>query len=129
MSRFKFSLLGIFTFLVILSITIYAQVSALYGTTVTSLSTGLTTAVTGTTFSLPADTKTITWAVVADGSALSAALQASLDNVTFFTVDTTVVATGELKNYGPTGVKFVRINAVSRTGGTATTGTLIISRR
>lgn len=118
---------------ILLSLTIVpteAQSTATYGTVVTSLSTALTTAVNGTTFALPSsNSNIITWQVVADGSALSAALQGSLDNVTFFTIDTTVVATGELKNYGPTGIKFMRINAVSRTGGTITTGKFVVSRR
>lgn len=109
--------------------TAQAQPTASYGILVSSLSTTSAGAVTGTSFAIPQTNSTlITWQVSADGSALSTTLEASFDNTTFFTVDTNTVATGGMRNYGFTGFKFVRISQVSRTGGTATSGTLITSR-
>lgn len=106
-----------------------AQVQINYGITETSLSTSSTGAVTGTVYNLPTTyAAIITWSVVADGSALSATLEGSLDNSTYFTLDTQTTATGGIKNFGFTAVKYVRISQVSRTGGTTTTGTLIVSR-
>lgn len=106
-----------------------AQSTATYGTLVTSLDTTSTGAVNGTIFAVPSSyAALIQWTVVADGSALSVALQCSLDNVSYFTVDTITTATGGTRQFGFTACKFVRINAVSRTGGTSSIGTLVTSR-
>lgn len=105
------------------------QQTASYGVLVSSLSTALTTAVAGTSYAVPAGSAVIiTWTVVADGSALSATLEGSNDNTTWFTVDTQTTAAGGIKNYGFTSIRFVRVSAVSRTGGTATNGTIVIGR-
>lgn len=106
-----------------------AQQTATYGTLVTSLNTSSTGAVTGTTWAVPSSyAALIQWTVVADGSALSVNLMCSLDNSSYFVVDTQTTATGGTKQFGFTACKFVRIDAVSRTGGTATVGTLVTSR-
>lgn len=103
--------------------------TATYGTLISSLSTTSTGAVTGTKFAAPSpNTYLVSWAVVADGSALSVNLEGSLDDSTYFTLDSQTTAAGGLKNYGPTSVKFLRISAVSRTGGTSTTGKLVVAR-
>lgn len=116
-------------FLLIPSIAV-AQVQAGYGVGETSLSTASAGVVTGTTFSVPTTyAALISWTVVADGSAISVNLEGSLDNSAWFTVDSiTTPATGALKNFGFTAIKFLRISQVSRTGGTATTGTFVINR-
>lgn len=106
-----------------------AQQTATYGTLVTSLNTTSTGAITGTAYAVPSSyAALIQWVVVADGSALSANLMCSLDNVSYFVVDTQTTAAGGSKQFGFTACKFIRIDAVSRTGGTGTVGTLVISR-
>jgi len=118
----------IFIFLLISS-PIYAQSTASYGINVTSLSTSGAGAVTGTAFGIPTTyAAIITWQVVADGSALSVNLEGSNDNSTYFTIDSQTAATGGIKNFGFTAVKFVRCSQVSRTGGTATTCTFTTNR-
>jgi len=115
--------------ILLVSNNVEAQVQINYGITETSLSTSSTGAVTGTVYNLPTTyAAIITWSVVADGSALSAILEGSLDNSTFFTLDTQTTAAGGIKNFGFTAVKYVRISQVSRTGGSLTTGTLIVTR-
>lgn len=106
-----------------------AQQTATYGTLVTSLNTTSTGAVTGTAWAVPSSyAALIQWTVVADGSALSANLMCSLDNSSYFVVDTQTTAAGGTKQFGFTACKFIRIDAVSRTGGTGTVGTLVTSR-
>jgi len=115
--------------LLLSTLSLLAQSTATYGTLVSSLSTASAGVVSGTSFAIPqTNSSLITWQVTADGSALSTTLDASFDNTTWFAVDTNTVATGGIRNYGFTGFKFVRISQVSRTGGTATSGTLITSR-
>jgi hypothetical protein len=115
--------------IILLATKVDAQVLINYGIPETSLSTSSTGVVTGTVYNLPTTYAAIvTWQVVADGSALSVNLEGSLDNSTFFTIDTQTTAAGGIKNFGFTAVKYVRISQVSRTGGTATTGTLIVNR-
>lgn len=115
-------------FIIILSV--YAQVNtASYGTTVTSFNTSSTGVVTGTTFAVPAQYAVmISWQVIADGSALSVNLEGSLDNSSWFTVDSQTNATGGLRTFGFSSIKFVRCSQVSRTGGTNTRCTLTTSR-
>lgn len=106
-----------------------AQFTCTYGTVCSSLSTASAGAVTGTSFAIPSSSANIiTWTVVADGSALSVNLEGSIDNSTWFTVDTQTTAAGGIKNFGFTGIKFARISAVSRTGGTSTTGRIVTAR-
>ena len=106
-----------------------AQVLANYGESNTSLSTASNGVVAGTSFSIPSTyAYTVTWQMIADGSALSASLECSLDNSTYFIVDTQTTALGGTKNFGFTGCRFLRISQVSRTGGTATTGSFVIAR-
>lgn len=106
-----------------------AQSTASYGTTVTSLNSSSTGAVTGISFAVPSSyAAIITWQVVADGSALNVNLEGSNDNVTYSTVDSQTIALGGIKNFGFTSVKFIRCSQVSRTGGTNTSCTLVINR-
>lgn len=116
----------VLSILFLFSTKITAQSTASYGMLVTSLTTALGTAVNGTSFAVPQrNSSIITWSVVGDGSASSVNLEGSMDNVTWAVLQSNVVATGGINNYGPTNVKFVRISQVSRTVGTITTGTLI----
>jgi hypothetical protein len=122
-------LLSILALTIFLSTNAYAQFTADYGLVVTSLTTASTGAVTGTAFAIPTTyAAMITWTVVADGSALSTILEGSVDNSTWFTIDTQATATGGIKTFGFTAVKFARCSQVSRTGGTATSCTLATSR-
>lgn len=81
-----------------------------------------TTAVTGTPFAVPSSKggRTIAWQSYFTGSpsAVSLALQGSLDNSNWSNLDTSTSTTGELKKLGPIAVNFVRATQVSRTGGT-----------
>lgn len=98
------------------------------GEAATSLNTTSTGAVTGTPYAVPSGAvsgRLLGWQVKADGSALSVNLMGSVDDVTYFVIDTQTTAAGGLK-FLNTSVRFLRIDAVSRTGGTATTGQLYI---
>lgn len=124
MKRFVFALI-----LSLISTQAYAQRSLNYGIVGASLNTASTGAVTGTAFAIPpSNANIISWQVVAAGSALSVNLEGSLDNSTYSIIDTQTTATGGLKNYGPTSMKFVRCSAVSRTGGTTTTCNVTVNR-
>lgn len=115
--------------LVLTAIQTPAQFTSSYGTVSTSLSTSSTGVVTGTPFAIQATySSLISWQVVADGSALSVNLECSLDNVTYFIVDSQTTATGGLRNFGFSAVKFCRISQVSRTGGTVTNGSFVVTR-
>lgn len=106
-----------------------AQSTASYGTTVTSLSTASTGAVTGTVFGVPQSyASVITWQVVADGSALSVNLEASNDGTTFGVIDSQTTAAGGIRTTPFMTAKYVRISQSSRTGGTSTTATLVTNR-
>lgn len=120
----------ILLFILFLPFNLQAQVTSSYGVVSSSLSTASAGAVTGTSFALPLTySATITWVVVADGSAISVNLEGSLDNSIWFTVDSiTTPATGAIRNFGFTSLRFLRISQASRTGGTATTGTFTVSR-
>lgn len=124
--RIKSLILGLF---LLIPLQAQAQFTATYGTLVTSLNTTSTGAVTGTAFAVPSSyAALIQWTVVADGSALSVNLLCSVDNVSYFVVDTQTTAAGGTKQFGFTACKFIRIDAVSRTGGSGTIGTLVTSR-
>ena len=100
-----------------------------YGYPINVLTTTSAGAVTGTTYALPASSQNeITWQVVADGSAQSTNMEISNDGSAWTSADTNVVATGSSKNYGPTSAKFVRVNQVSRTGGTSTTINITVTK-
>lgn len=115
--------------LILFSSKIYAQSTASYGLTVTSLSSSSAGVVTGTPFAIPTGyANIITWTVIADGSALSVNLEGSSDNSTWFTIDSQTTAIGGIRNYGFTALKFMRCSQVSRTGGTNTSCTLAVSR-
>lgn len=116
--------------LIVLISRLNAQALIGYGVGETSLSTASTGVVTGTSFAVPTTyAALISWTVVADGSAISVNLEGSLDNSAWFTVDSiTTPASGALRNFGFTAIKFVRISQVSRTGGTLTTGSLVVNR-
>lgn len=115
--------------LILYSVNVEGQRSLNYGTVGLSVTTSGTGASTGITFAIPpSNANIITWQVTADGSALSVSLEGSLNNSSYSTIDTQTTATGGIKNYGPTGVKFVRCSQVSRTGGTATTCNITINR-
>lgn len=113
-----------------LSLIISAQTttSASYGQVHTSLTTTGTGAVNGTTYALPPNANVITWQVVADGSASSTVLQGSLNNTTWATLDSNAVATGGIQTVTFNAVRFIRINQVSRTGGTSTSGMFSVAR-
>lgn len=96
---------------------------------VTTLSTTSTGAVTGNTFALPGgNASVVSWQSTANGSALSTTLQASIDNSSWTTIATCVVAAGCLSSTGVIGYPFIRTNQVSRTGGTLTTNTIVAVR-
>jgi hypothetical protein len=99
------------------------------GLQLNSLTTSGAGAVTGNVYAMPGGAPNmITWQVVADGSTISVNLEGSNDNSAWSTLDSiTTPATGSIRNTAPTSVKFIRISQVSRTGGTATTGTLVVS--
>jgi len=119
----------LFALVCLFSVNAYGQKLASYGLLNSSLSTSSAGVVTGTPFALPSGyANMITWTVVADGSGLSVNLEGSNDNVSWFTMDSQTTATGGLKNFGFTSVKFTRCSQVSRTGGTTTTCTFVVSR-
>lgn len=65
----------------------------------------------GTTFAVPGRIATITtWqsSFTTAPTSLTLLLQGSLDNVSWFTLDTSTVVTGSLRTIGPNAVKFVR---------------------
>jgi len=105
----------------------YAQQIASNGTLVTSLSTSSAGVVTGTPFAIPLTSASlITWTITSDSAVLSVNLEGSVDNSSWFTIDSNT--TTGVKNYGFTAVRFARISQVSRTGGTITTGTIVTAR-
>lgn len=111
--------------------TLQAQNTATYGTVVTSLSTTLTTAVSGTSFALPGGSASvISWSTSFTGSPnpVSMILEGSLDNSTFFTIGTSTAIAGDLQTTGFTAIKFVRCSQVSKTGAGTTTCTLTTQR-
>lgn len=122
--------LALSTLIVLLSlITISTQTLVNYGESNTSLSTSLTTAVSGSSFSIPSTyAYIVTWTVLSDGSAESSILEGSMDNSAWNTVDTQTGATGGSKNFGFTGYRFLRVSQVSRTGGTTTSGSFVVAR-
>jgi len=123
------ALVALVCFALLINQSVYAQKLASYGLLNSSLSTSSTGVVTGTAFALPSGyASIITWTVTADGSALSVNLEGSNDNISWFTMDSQTTATGGLKNFGFTAVKFTRCSQVSRTGGTATTCSFVVSR-
>lgn len=100
-----------------------------FGPAVTVLNTSSTGAVNGSTFALPGtNANVLTWQVTADGSALSASLQVSLDGTNWNTLSTCTTAAGCIYNAGVNAYVFVRVIQTSRTGGTATTSTINTDR-
>lgn len=127
MKKSTFILLAVL--LSLIAIRVETQTLVNYGESNTSLSTSLTTAVSGSSFSIPSTyAYIVTWTVLSDGSAESSILEGSMDNSAWNTVDTQTGATGGSKNFGFTGYRFLRVSQVSRTGGTTTTGTFSVAR-
>lgn len=109
----------------------YAQPTTVisFGPAVTVLNTSSTGAVTGNTFALPgSNANVLTWQITADGSALSATLQVSLDGTNWNTLSTCTTATGCIYNAGVNAYVFVRTVQTSRTGGTVTTASVNTDR-
>jgi hypothetical protein len=120
-------LLSLIFLLSLSSINIHAQTLASYGAIVTSLNSSSAGAVTGTSFAIPLTSSSLlTWTITSDSAVLSTILEGSVDNSSWFTIDSN--STTGIKNYGFTSVRFARISQVSRTGGTTTTGTIVTSR-
>ena len=109
----------------------YAQPTTVisFGPAVTVLNTASTGAVTGSTFALPgSNANVLTWQITADGSALSASLQVSLDGTNWITLSTCSTAAGCIYNAGVNAYVFVRVTQTSRTGGTVTTSSINTDR-
>jgi len=114
-----------------IAIRLYAQPTTVisFGPAVTVLSTASTGAVTGSTFALPGtNANVLTWQITADGSALSASLQVSLDGTNWLTLTTCTTAAGCIYNAGVNAYVFVRVTQTSRTGGTITTSQINTDR-
>lgn len=85
-----------------------------------------TGAVKGTGYAIPpandGQARTAQWQTISAGSALSAVLQVAQNDVDaeYATLDTAAVATGETRIVALGAARWVRINQVSRTGGTLT---------
>lgn len=127
MSRFLLAVLA----LILIPIQPSAQVitSISYGITVTVLNTSSTGAVTGSTFAMNAQNASVfTLTITANGAALSTVLQASNDNTNWFDITTCTTATGCVYNSGVVAFKFIRVNQVTRTGGTSTTASVFSTR-
>src|SRR3990172_2891148 len=107
------------------------QDTASFGIVNTSLSTTSAGAVNGTAFSLPAGAASvISWQMTYSmpPSAVDIAIQASLDNSNWFTIQTSSNTSGDLQNISFSAYKFVRIIQNSRTGGTSSLGIFTVQR-
>lgn len=108
-----------------------AQINTLvsFNTAQVILTTAGTGVVTGSTYALPGGAvNSLTWQITHNGSAISIALQASLDGTNWYQVDASTAAAGEIRNYGFNAFKFVRASQTSRTGGTSTVVTITAAR-
>lgn len=115
----------------VLAASLYAQITTVisFGPAVTVLSTTSTGAVNGSTFALPGtNANVLTWQITADGSALNASLQVSLDGTNWVTLSTCSTASGCIYNSGVNAYVFVRAIQTSRTGGTTTTSQINTDR-
>jgi len=103
--------------------------TASYGISVTSLSTSSAGAVTGTVYAMPVGgaPASVTWQIVANGSAQSSSLEGSNNNSTWTSLDTQTGSGGGTKTVS-VAVAFIRISQTSRTGGSSTVGTLVTSK-
>ena len=71
----------------------------------------------------------ITYSVVVSGapSAVTLNLEGSIDNISWFTLDTSTTTTSEMRHIANRGVHYVRGNLVTLTGGSSPTVTVKIS--
>lgn len=125
--------LSIITLLLVLfSNVVYSQQALQPGINANSFTAvALGAGVNGTAFAVPQGfSPTVSWQTTYTGgpSAVNVVLQGSLDNIAWFTIDTTTNTAGELRYINPIALKFIRGRIVSHTGGTNITLTLLVNR-
>lgn len=118
-------LLSSFVLALLFTVNAYAQTGLNWGTVVTSLNAVSSTGSGNSYATNRTYTSIITWTTILTGSpsAVNFTLDGSLDNSSWFTLDTSTNTSGEIRQLAVS-ANFVRITLVSKTGGTTFTAKL-----